>query len=163
MYVHCVLQACHARYGTGRPPPSGDSLPVVLSRWASVAADSGRGVGRAVRVVPSLPTLPSLVSLRRRCSRGAVAMNYPPALNLTPGADMTLCLGMGLRGGAKAGMAAALGVGAAQEAAVPRDLHQLRNDRHWAMTIFIVVMGLAFAGANERREQSHPQNFRAHG
>ena len=35
------------------------------------------------------------------------------ALNLTPGADMTLCLGMGLRGGAKAGMAAALGVGAA--------------------------------------------------
>ena len=34
------------------------------------------------------------------------------ALNLTPGADMMFCLGQGLRGGPRAGMAANLGIAA---------------------------------------------------
>ena len=44
-----------------------------------------------------------------------VLLSFIPAglaLNLTPGADMMFCLGQGLRGGPRAGMAANLGIAA---------------------------------------------------
>jgi threonine/homoserine/homoserine lactone efflux protein len=74
------------------------------------------------------------------------------ALNLTPGADMMFCLGQGLRGGPKAGMAANLGIAAgsvvhisaaglglaALLATAPQLFHAIR----WAGVAYLVFLAV---------------------